>query len=368
MRSRLYGIIIHVVVCIGFILLPYSFGRMGTNFPSISLNSSLDRSILISYVLILSFLYLNYYVLIPRFYFTNRYIIYWSLVIVTCLVVVNIPTLLLNTNHASRPPRREFNDAVRPDRPPGDRDGRRPDPGPPLGEGGAPPYTHGIFISAIGVFLTLYIRVNNQWKVNERKKLSAELSSLKFQINPHFLFNTLNSIYALSIREKGRATADSILKLSGIMRYVVTEAGKDWVPLRDEINYINDYVALQKIRLGPSVQFHYEINGDTGALKISPLILITFIENAFKYGVNPDESSDIRIQIDIHAGSLALRVRNKKVTLGSSEPLSSGVGIENTRARLDFYYSGHYNLNISDDGAYYEVQLTIALAGAVKLK
>jgi hypothetical protein len=363
MRSRLYGIITHVVVCFGFILLPYSFGRMGTNFPSINLSSSLDLSVLISYLLILSFLYLNYYVLIPRFYFTNRYIIYWSLVIATCLIVVNIPTLLLNANHAGRPPQREFNDAFRPHRPPGNRGEHRPDPGPPLG--GPPPYTHGIFISAIGVFLTLYIRVNNQWKVNERKKLSAELSSLKFQINPHFLFNTLNSIYALSIREKGRATADSILKLSGIMRYVVTEAGKDLVPLRDEVNYINDYVALQKIRLGPSVQFHYEINGDTGDLKISPLILITFIENAFKYGVNPDESSDVVIQIDIHAGTLALKVRNKKVKLGSSEPLSSGVGIENTRARLDFYYSGHYNLNINDDGAYYEVRLTIALADTV---
>lgn len=359
MRSRFTIIVTHIVMCVGFILLPYSFDMRGAEIPTINLRSDLDRTVLFSYILILSFLYLNYYVLIPRFYFAKRYLVYWALVISICLVVVNVPAMFISLKGDGRRPPPELGPSLELS-PMADQRDRSGPPEPP--KGGAPPYTHGIFISAIGVFLTLYIRVNNQWKVNERKKLSAELSSLKFQINPHFLFNTLNSIYALSIRERASMTSDSIIKLSGIMRYVVSEAGKDYVPLVNEINYIHDYIALQKIRLVSSVNLDYTVKGDPGKLKISPLILISFIENAFKYGVNPDEKSELSIQIDIIDNELTLKVKNKKVKIGSTESTGSGIGIENTRSRLDFYYPGNYSLDINDDVEYFHVWLAIRLS------
>jgi len=353
MRSKVSLVVTHIVICLGFLLLPYIFNPGGIN---IRLTSEHDRNVFLSYCLILSFSYLHYFVIIPKFYFTKRYVMYWSFLVIICLTIVNIPELLMKLSNSPyhNLTGKELSEKNRQASLPPERGDRGP--------GGPPPYTYGIFISAIGLFLTLYIRVNNQWKINERKKLYAELSTLKLQVNPHFLFNTLNSIYALSIREKGKMTADSILKLSGIMRYVVSETRKHFVPLSNELSYLSDYVSLQRIRLGANIKFEYVVNGDADDLKICPLILITFIENAFKYGVNPDESSDIFVQIDIRENKLTLQVRNIKVKINSSESLSSGVGIENTRARLDFYYPERYELNIKDEGKYYEVLLRISLA------
>ena len=142
--------------------------------------------------------------------------------------------------------------------------------------------------------------------------MKSELSFLKAQINPHFLFNTLNSIYALAIKKDDK-TADAVVQLSELMRYIMTNANDDVIALDKEINYINNFVQLQKTRLGNTVNVDYAVEGNAFGKCITPLILISFIENAFKHGVNPNQNSEIVIRITIVEDYLTLFVSNNKV-------------------------------------------------------
>jgi len=190
--------------------------------------------------------------------------------------------------------------------------------------------------------------------------LNAELAYLKAQINPHFLFNTLNSIYSLAI-EKSDYTPTAVVKLSGMMRYVLTESSTEFVSLEKEINYIRDFVDLQKIRLGDTAAVQFDISGEFLGKRIAPLILIAFIENAFKHGVNPEEKSTIIIQIKVTDRNLFLLVKNKKVNSTSKSDLSNLVGLENTINRLKLIYVSKYNLKFTDTAEDYSVELTIEL-------
>ncbi len=188
-----------------------------------------------------------------------------------------------------------------------------------------------------------------------------ELGALKNQVNPHFLFNTLNSLYAMALRDKAISTADNIMKLSGLMRYVVTETNNAFVTLEKELNYINGYIQLQKIRLDKNVKLNYHVEGSSGSLQIAPLILIPFIENAFKHGVNPDEDSQIDIRISTEGSSLKLIVVNKKVSIQNSVHEQSGLGLENTKSRLRLLYPSRHDLFLSNDKKTFRVVLTIDL-------
>lgn len=355
MIKNQWKVLVHLVICASFLILPYAFDPGGLSFPLFDFNQPIQRSIFLSYVLMLALFYVNYYLLIPRLYLERKVVLYAFTIIVLCLIVVNTPgTVMRLSGH--RP--------VRPEGAPF----RRDQPMDPMsnpqnkrGHHGIPPYTNGIFICTIGIFVTLSLRIHNRWKENEEKKLSAELSSLKLQINPHFLFNTLNSLYAFALKEKSPTTASSILKLSGIMRYVVTEAPQDFVSLEKEIGYINDYIDLQKMRLDKSVDLKYEVFGDLAGHQIAPLTLIPFIENAFKYGVNPDEPSKILVSIAVEKNSLVMIVDNKKVTIADDPMMKSGKGIQNTKARLDYLYQGKHALVIDDLSDAFHVKLTLQL-------
>ena len=161
-----------------------------------------------------------------------------------------------------------------------------------------------MFLTALFVFLSL--RINKQLKQTEEDKLNTELSYLKAQINPHFLFNTLNSIYSLAITENADQTSSAIVKLSGMMRYVISEANKDFVSLEKEVNYVKDYIEMQKLRLGNTVKIDPSVSGHYFIKKIAPLMLISFIENAFKHGVNAEAHSVILIELNIIDNDLTL--------------------------------------------------------------
>ncbi len=210
------------------------------------------------------------------------------------------------------------------------------------------------------ILFSLVINTRNQLRATEKEKLNAELSYLKAQINPHFLFNTLNSIYSLAI-EKSDATPTAVVKLSGMMRYVLTESSAEFVSLEKEINYIRDFVDLQKIRLGETAEVQFDVSGEYLGNRIAPLILIAFIENAFKHGVNPEERSFITIQIKITNKILFLLVKNKKVNSISNSNLSNLVGLENTINRLNLIYPSKYKLKFNDLADEYSVELTIEL-------
>jgi len=201
------------------------------------------------------------------------------------------------------------------------------------------------------------LRTTNRLRQVENDQLQAELRQLKAQIHPHFLFNTLNSIYALAIRQDER-TADTIVKLSEFMRYMMRDAHREQVSLVTEVGYIANYIDLQLARLRDAVQIDYQVSGNLNGVSIGPLLLFTFIENAFKYGVNPDQESIIRIQLTVEQGQLRLIVYNRKVMVSLLEP-STGIGLQNARDRLALLYPNTHTLQINDTPTDYTVDLTI---------
>jgi LytS/YehU family sensor histidine kinase len=203
------------------------------------------------------------------------------------------------------------------------------------------------------------IKIYAQWKKAERAIIDAELAYLKAQINPHFLFNTLNSIYALAI-QKSDATADSIVQLSNMMRYVLTDAAQNFVPLSKEIDYIRDYIALQTTRLPENVVFGFQVLGEPTSQQIAPMLLVPLIENAFKYGVNPDEECCIDIITEISEQQFLFMVRNKKVSIRIDESNSNKMGIENVRKRLMAVYPSSSSLTINDDERIFMITLKIS--------
>ncbi|WP_157310037.1 sensor histidine kinase [Chitinophaga tropicalis] len=200
----------------------------------------------------------------------------------------------------------------------------------------------------------------NRLKQTESEKLSAQIASLKSQINPHFLFNTLNNIYATAI-DSSPKTADMVDKLSEMMRYTMKDTQQDFVLLEDEINYISNFIELQKLRLDRSVKLEYHLLEDTPALRIAPMLLVPFIENAFKHGVNSEQKSRIRIEITIDRTELQLSVVNNKVDIQRDISERSGLGIENTRHRLNLIYPSKHLLVINDTEKEFFVSLYINL-------
>ncbi len=199
------------------------------------------------------------------------------------------------------------------------------------------------------------------WQKMKDEKLNTEIRFLKSQVNPHFLFNTLNSIYALSVTQPDKAP-DAIIKLSGLMRYTVNETNEDHVSLSKEVEYITNYIELQKLRLSDKVNISYEINGQPNGQLVAPFLLVPFVENAFKFGVNAEERSDIQIKLNIGHDELHLTVANRKVYIRPEiHHTSTGLGINTTRKRLQQMYAGRHTLQIGDNGNEFAVSLFIKL-------
>lgn len=288
------------------------------------------------FAVLLIYFHLNYYLIIPRFYFTQKYFWFSIITVLSCIALI----LIANAFHAS--------------------------PRMPSHHPGMPKKTHLLyflnihFFRFVAVFVSsLLLRVFNKWREAEKKKTEAELSWLKAQINPHFFFNTLNTIHGLALM-KSEKTTDAILRLSGLMRYVLQEANDQFVPLEGEINYIQNYCDLQKIRFGDSVQLQFETHGNAHGISIAPMLLIPFIENAYKYGVNPESPGIIDIKIDIQQHELRFKVNNH-ITGIAADLEGSGLGIENTKKRLNLLYPGKHELKINPENGNYSVDLKINL-------
>ena len=210
-------------------------------------------------------------------------------------------------------------------------------------EGG--PFFMSIFILAVSTS----IRVTQAWYANEKQKniiksekLNSELSFLKSQINPHFLFNTLNNIYSLANR-KSEHTATAIVKLSHLMRYMLYEAKKDIVDLRNEINYLIDYIELQKLRMPDKSKVIFNIEGNESDKKIEPMLLIPFVENAFKHGDIYSDNAKINIILRVNEKRLIFKVQNHIDESGTeNKDEGSGIGLENTEKRLELLYPNNH--------------------------
>lgn len=197
----------------------------------------------------------------------------------------------------------------------------------------------------------------------EQEMLRAELMALKHQINPHFLFNILNGLYGLAFKNEDEETAEGIAKLSQMMRYMLYESNDARVELERELAYLQHYIDLQRLRLNPKTEVAFSTKGPTVNKQIVPMVLIPFIENAFKHGVSTVHHSRIEIEIAIIGEKLHLNVLNpihQKAQKARKTP--GGIGLANVRARLNLIYGEAYELEYGPtEEQTYQVHLTLPL-------
>lgn len=192
----------------------------------------------------------------------------------------------------------------------------------------------------------------------EKEKLQAELSFLKAQINPHFLFNTLNNIYGLSLKNSPE-TSDSILKLSGLLRYMLQDGSLPQIKLADEIKTIHDYIELEKLRYGERLNISFEKETDNENEMIAPLLLLTFVENSFKHGAAESRfHSTINISLKLRNGYLSFTVLNSKEGESRND---HGIGLKNIHRQLELIYGSHHKIEILNSKDAFETYLTINL-------
>ena len=208
----------------------------------------------------------------------------------------------------------------------------------------------------------LAVTTQNKVLALQKENLQLELKALKAQVNPHFLFNTLNNIYALSL-QKSEHTPEMLLKLSSMMRYLLYECNVPQVALEKEIQFIRDYIELEKIRHEKNVRINFSLSGNTGDSEIAPLLLIPFIENSFKHGVNAQIGKGwVDIRLDTMDKKLSLSVVNSVAENNNGNP-PKGIGLDNVKKRLELLYPGKHTLNIEPGDEKFAVNLAISLNG-----
>lgn len=217
-----------------------------------------------------------------------------------------------------------------------------------------------IFVSMMR-FAVDWFELEAKKKEMENEKLIAELNFLKAQINPHFLFNTLNNLYYLAY-SKSTNTTEVIAKLSQMMRYMIYDSNHPKVLLSKEIEYMQSYISLERLRLNNQIPIHFDIHGNIENVWITPLIFITFLENAFKHGVsNNNPKAWVDISIRLNGNQCVYAVKNSKV-VGAEPSEKSGIGLQNVKRRLELSYPNQYQLTIDDKPEEYSVQLELTLS------
>ena len=219
----------------------------------------------------------------------------------------------------------------------------------------------------IALATSIYIISDWRQKAHENKRLAEakakyELELLKRQLHPHFLFNTLNNIYSLSLKNSD-LTGDSILKLAKLLEYLIYQSGEKAVLLADEMALVKNYIALEKLRYGPDLEVNLDISNINDHLKTAPLILLPFVENCFKHGgKNEKEVFWINISLKAYDQLLTIFIENSKSDMkkGPKEK-PSGIGLVNIAERLDLLYPNKYELVIEDSQHYYSIKLEIRL-------
>lgn len=191
----------------------------------------------------------------------------------------------------------------------------------------------------------------------EKEKFTSEMGLLKAQINPHFFFNTLNSLYALTLPVSKKAS-DVVVQLSDLMRYMLYEASATEVSLKDEITHLENYIAIENMRFTDRLDLSFQYSGDMEGKMISPLLILPFIENAFKHGIG-DSSGWITIDLQVIKNQLFLKVENSCPPIVYQK--NGGLGLNNVKRRLDLIYPGQHTLNIELTHETFAVELKINL-------
>ena len=335
--SRFFTIAIHVLIWLGLYMIPYiDDTRQHVSPHFIWRNTML-------FLLLVSFFYFNTYYLIRKLFLPGK-LFYYLLAILGCLVFISVMHLLFSSIIDTYVPS-EFHH---------------------------PGVLHRLFFpvfpSLFAFAISTAIKITNEWfkaekqkKEMENEKLFAELAFLKSQVNPHFLFNILNNICSLA-RKKSDDTENAIIQLSRIMRYMLYDSKDEKVSLEKELEYLQNYIDLQRLRLSDSVIINFTIEGNIEGKMIEPMLLIPFVENAFKHGISYLDESSIDIRLKIDNSNLQFRVENNRIKK-NDDPIQqeSGIGLKNVLRRLDLLYPGTHKINIEETTTKYIVNLDISL-------
>ena len=218
---------------------------------------------------------------------------------------------------------------------------------------------------AVALGIRHFIRVNRirqQLQEEKTRHAEAELAWLKNQINPHFLFNTLNNISSLAAID-GEATQEAIAQLSDLLRYAMYETNKLVVPLQGEVEFMRNYISLMKLRVSGNTVVNVQCSIVNDQLEVAPLLFISLIENAFKHGVSSNRPSYIMIRLEQNGNELVFDCRNSNYPKPATDRSGKGIGIENTRRRLDLLYHNRYiwEQGVCDNAETYYSHITIQL-------
>jgi sensor histidine kinase YesM len=208
----------------------------------------------------------------------------------------------------------------------------------------------------------LLTQAEKQLMAIRQEKVETELKALKSQINPHFLFNSLNNIYSLSLSNSGNAPA-AILKLSELMRYMLYESNVERIPLKQELRFMDNYIELQRLRSDKRSRIEYSKKGSPAGKSIAPLLFLPFIENAFKHGIKGDPSGGyVQIRLAILKGNVDLYVENNRGKVDRVEKDEfNGIGLSNVKRRLELIYPGKYELDIQEGQKNFSVRIKLDL-------
>jgi sensor histidine kinase YesM len=305
---------------------------------------------LITNLFFASAVYINLYLLIPKFLKEKNYIFYffWLIVLLSAtslllqfLFIYPLKNLLgITENYTS------FNTNL---------------------------HSAYFFSTLLFVGITSFLKLIKDWlslqDINlklvkiEQQKLEAELKTLKSQLNPHFLFNSLNNIYSLSLIKSDKVP-ELILKLSDLMRHIIYESKENYISLEKELDFVNNFIELQRIRTSDKTKIDYRIIGKIPAAKIAPLLFEPFIDNAFKHGLPGTENSDfIKIEFNFEKnGWLSFNLENNFEEPFKPKKSNSGIGLQNVKQRLKLLYQPNdYKLNISKKDHVHLISLELKL-------
>ena len=288
--------------------------------------------------------YFNLYYLIPNYLSQKTILTYTGLLLLTAMILTPIKTIALYFLYSGHPIHQEYF-AFK---------------------------WHEVFMAIflIGAGSTL-AKILSDWLRHERDRkelqtqtMQSELKFLKSQINPHFLFNTLNSLYALTLK-KSDSAPEIVIKLSEMMRYMLYECNERRVPLRKEVQYIQNYLDLERLRQGQHAEIEFELNGLIKEQQIAPLMFTPFLENSFKHGLNNQLTEGfVRIKLDVEDHKVQLLIENSKAPtkpVQNHNKPSGGIGLVNVRRRLNLIYPQQYDLKVDDQPNVYKVNLELDL-------
>lgn len=319
-----------------------------------------------------SLFYINYFILIDKFLFKKKYFIYYlsNIVLIALFVIITIKLKFLFFNEDfSKIPAPNF-DSLPPDM---YRQHSFPDRIPPSRPESGPRFRMNLFIYFDSLWFVIPLmfsialksferlrKSESQRKEAEKFKLESELKYLKYQLQPHFFFNSLNNIYSL-VDNSPEIAKETIHSLGKLMRYLLYETNTELVSLSKEIDFLQKYVQLMKLRSSDKVLINYNFPEVKEIIKVAPLLYISLIENAFKHGVSATENTEVEFAITVDDKNIYFKSTNSHYPKGESDKSGAGIGLENLEKRLSLLYDDEYTFESKIENNYFIVSLTLPI-------